>query len=145
MPKVTIALLGIAAAFAAGRADAQNVIDMKGTWTGTAQAIVDGPAGHHPPPGSLGTKPAGKYRLNDVVITLKIEGQDGRRFWGTVSSANRTERLMGSLSMDGRRVYMVDDDGYLDGTVVNVDTLDLCYRHVTAESAVVACELMFRK
>jgi len=129
----------------AGGAGAQNVIDMKGTWTGTAEAIVDGPAQHHPAPGQPGTKPAGKFRLSEQLFTHVIEGQSGRRFWGTTSSASKTERIIGSLSVDGKTIHMVDDDGFLDGTVVNADTFDVCYRHITASSAVVACTRMLRK
>jgi hypothetical protein len=129
---------------AAGSASAQSPIDLKGTWVGTGQNIVDGPANHHPPTGA-GVKPAAKYRLSDQTFTMTIEGQDGRRFWGTMASSNKTERLIGSLSVDGKFVYMVDDDGYIDGTVVNATTLDICYRHVRPDSAVVGCELMQRK
>jgi hypothetical protein len=74
-----------------------------------------------------------------------IEGQDGRRFWGTTSSASKTERLIGSLSVDGKSIHMVDDDGFLDGTMVDANTIDVCYRHITANSAVVACETIKRK
>ena len=129
---------------AAGSASAQNSIDLKGIWVGNGQNIVDGPANHHPPTGA-GVKPAAKYRLSDQTFTMTIEGQDGRRFWGTMASPNKTERLIGSLSVDGKFVYMVDDDGYIDGTVVNATTLDICYRHVRPDSAVVGCELMQRK
>jgi hypothetical protein len=129
---------------AAASASAQNSIDLKGIWVGNGQNIVDGPANHHPPAGA-GVKPAAKYRLSDQTFTMTIEGQDGRRFWGTMASPNKTERLIGSLSVDGKFVYMVDDDGYIDGTVVNATTLDICYRHVRPDSAVVGCELMQRK
>lgn len=141
----TVAGLGFAVTLITTTANAQNIIDMKGTWTGTVEAIVDGPALHHPAPGQGGAKPAGKFRLSEQPFTLVIEGQSGRRFWGTTSSPTGTERLMGSVSIDGKSIYMVDDDGFHDGTVVNADTLEVCYRHVNASSAVVACAPVSRK
>ncbi len=134
-----------AAMIASGEAAAQTIIDMKGTWTGTAEAIVDGPAQHHPAPGADGTRPAGKYRLSEQSFTLAIEGQTGRRFWGTTSSASKTERIIGSLSVDGKSIHMVDDDGLLDGTIVTADVFNVCYRHVNGGSAVVACAVVSRK
>jgi len=129
----------------AGDAGAQNIIDMKGTWTGTAEAIVDGSAHHHPAPGASGAKPAGKFRLSEQSFTLVVEGQAGRRFWGTTASATKTERLLGSLAIDGKSIYMIDDDGMMDGTVLDADTLEICYRHVNPGSAVVGCTKFSRK
>lgn len=138
-------LAAAAAMMATGEAGAQTITDMKGTWTGTAEAIVDGPAQHHPAPGAPGTKPAGKFRLSEQAFTLAIEGQTGRRFWGTTSSASKTERIIGSLSVDGKTIHMADDDGLMDGTIVDADTFNVCYRHVNAGSAVVACAVVSRK
>jgi hypothetical protein len=146
MHKSAIALVAtVAAMTAAGGAGAQSIIDLKGTWTGTAEAVVDGPAQHHPAPGAAGTNPAGKFRLSEQPFTLVVEGQSGRRFWGTTSSPTRTERILGTLSVDGKTLHMVDDDGFLDGVVVNADRIDVCYRHVNASSAVVSCALVSRK
>ena len=135
----------IAAALAAGPAGAQRIFDMRGTWVGIAEAIVDGPANHHPPPGAAGIKPAGRFRLSQQEFTVEIVGQEGRRFWGTTASSTRRERLIGSLAVDGRTLYMADDDGLIDGTVVDANTLEICYRHVTGQSAVVACARLTRK
>ena len=146
MHKSAIALVAtVTAMTVAGGARAQNIIDMKGTWTGTVEAVVDGPAQHHPAPGAAGTKPAGKFRLSEQPFTLVVEGQSGRRFWGTTASATKMERILGSLSPDGKNIYMVDDDGLLDGIIVNADRLEVCYRHVNASSAVVACSVVSRK
>lgn len=146
MHKSAFALVAtVAAMTVAGGAGAQNITDLKGTWTGTAEAVVDGPAQHHPAPGAAGTNPAGKFRLSEQPFTVVVEGQSGRRFWGTTSSATKTERILGSLSVDGKTLHMVDDDGFLDGIVVNADRLEVCYRHVNASSAVVACTLLSRK
>ena len=134
MRKETGLGVAIAMMLAAGTAQAQ-VIDLKGTWTGTSEAIFVGPATHHAKPGTA----AASHQLGQQPFTFVIEGQEGRRFWGKVSSPGATERIIGSLSVDGKSIYLVDHDGMLDGTVVNADALDVCYRHVNRESALVAC------
>ena len=142
--RASIVALGVAL-LGATPAAAQRVFDMRGTWTGLAEAIVDGPANHHLPPGAAGVKPAGRFRLSQQQFTVVIDGQEGRRFWGTTASSTRRERLIGSLSFDNRTVHMVDDDGMLDGTVVDGNTLEVCYRHVKSDSAVVACTRLTRQ
>jgi hypothetical protein len=138
-------LAGLATALVVGSVQAQStIVDIKGTWIGHAQNIVEGPAHHHQR-GAAGTKESGKFLLSDQTFTFRFEGQEGRRFWGTISSATKTERLIGSFSSDGKRVYMVDEDGMIDGVVIDANKIDICYRHVRPDSAVVGCELMERK
>ncbi len=137
---------GLAAAsllFLGGAAGAQTYIDMKGTWKGTGEAIVDGPSIHHPP--SAAAKPAANYRLRVQTYTYKIDGQDGRRFWGTVSGEFASERLVGSFSANGKWVYMAGQQGLLDGEVIDADTIQMCYREASAALAVVACNEMKRQ
>jgi hypothetical protein len=137
-------MISLLATAVAASAQTPPVLDMKGTWTGTGAAIIDGPTTYHPP-GATGTKPSGSYRLREVTYTYKIDGQDGKRFWGTVSSdAVANERLIGSLSYDGKWIYMVGREGYLDGQVIDNDTIQMCYRHVNATSAIVGCNQMKR-
>lgn len=123
---------------------AEHMIDLKGTWKGTSQTIVDGSSAHHPAAGAPGVRGAGKYRLSEQPFTLTVEGQDGRRFWGTIASPAHSERVIGSLSVDGKQVYLVDHKGYIDGTVVNADRLDIYYRQVLPGSAVVSGLSMHR-
>jgi|HubBroStandDraft_3_1064219.scaffolds.fasta_scaffold1030889_1 hypothetical protein len=126
----------------AGDAGAQTIIDMKGTWSTTGQAVVQNGGAHHPAnePG----KAVGEYRLREVKFSYRIEGQDGTRFWGSLTSPYRTERLMGSIAADGKRIYMVDQDGFIDGVFIDPDTIDVCYREIKTDSAVVSCNVVRR-
>ena len=135
--------LGAAILVGAGSAGAQTYMDMKGTWTGTGEAIVDGPSVHHLPTDA--SKPAATYRLRHQTFTYKIEGQDGRRFWGSISSEHVTERLIGSLSANGKAVYMAGLQGLLDGEVIDADTIQMCYREALPNLAVVGCNEMKRQ
>ena len=124
-------VLLLAGAAAAQTAPAPALFDMKGTWKGTSEGIVAGSAG--------------TFQLRTATYTYKFEGQDGKRFWGTASSDLVTnERLIGSLSNDGKWIYMAGQDGILDGQIVDADTIEMCYRHANATSAVVGCNRMKR-
>jgi hypothetical protein len=135
---------GLAMSSGIGSASAQHVINLAGTWTGVAQAIVDGSGDAHYP-ADAASRPAGPYRLRDVPFTYRIDGQDGRRFWGAVSSGSQSERIIGMVSTDGQRIYIVGAEGYFDGVVMNTNTLEFCYRQAGAASAVVACDVVTRQ
>jgi hypothetical protein len=137
-----LAFFAVVAVTVADSAFAQAIVDMKGEWSTTGQAVVQNSGAHHP--ASEPGKAVGEYRLREVKFTYKIEGQDGARFWGSLTSPYRTERLMGSIAGDGKRVYMVDQDGIIDGVLVDADTLDVCYREIKPSSAVVSCNVVKR-
>jgi hypothetical protein len=139
-----IALVGTTAAMAQTAATTPAIFDMKGTWKGFNEALVDGPAPNHPP--GVAAKPAGTYRLRQQNFTYKLDGQDGRRFWGTMSSDQQAStRMIGSLSHDGKWIYMVSKEGYLDGQIIDPDTIEMCYRHANDTSAVIGCNVMKRQ
>ncbi len=124
---------------------AQEVLNLKGTWNPTKGAhIEDGPSKHEqdgavPVPGN-----ATAHRDTSKFV-FRFEGQEGRTFWGVLSSTTVSDRLIGALSVDGKRFIMTDEDGVFTGTVVDNDTLDFCYDHVTATSRAVACGLLIRQ
>ena len=43
------------------------------------------------------------------------------------------------------RIFIVDDDGFYDGVVVDADTIDLCYRQITARNASLSCAMRLRQ
>jgi len=143
---VTIAIFALGLATVAAMAQmtgSSTVFDMKGTWKGTRPSITDGVTPHQPASAQKGS--AGPYRLTDLSVTYKVEGQEGQRFWGTMSSDNFTNRLIGSQSMDGKRLYMVGAQGTIDAQPIDADTIEVCYRHANATSATVGCNVMKRQ
>ena len=141
---VSIAALAVAAASLGASAQTPAVIDMKGTWKATLEFIVEGTTTHNP--GHAEGKPAGKYRLRTQEMTYKFEGQEGRRFWGTIHSDHAQDRRqIGSLSPDGKWIYIAGNVSMGDGSIVNADTIELCTRHVTSGSALVGCGVMKRQ
>ena len=144
----TLCTLTLAAVFiwpVAGSAQSSlSLMDMKGNWTGSNEGLVDGVATHHP--GDATSTAAGKYRIRRQTFTYTFDGQEGRLFWGTMSGEHQKDiRMLGTLSNDGKWVYLVSKEGYIDGQVLDGDTIEACYRHVNAQSAVVGCNLMKRQ
>jgi hypothetical protein len=129
----------------AGAAMAADVPDLKGTWVPAEGAhIIDGPTRHM----ESGTAPVAAdptLHRDTSPFVFRFEGQDGRTFWGTMSSEKVSEKLIGALSVDGKRFVLADEDGTFDGTVVDADTLDWCYTHVLPTSRVVGCGLLVRQ
>lgn len=124
---------------------AQSVPDLKGTWLPDGGAhILDGATRHM----ESGTEPVEGHdslTRHASPFVFRITSQDERTFWGEFSSAQVTERLIGALSNDGLRFVMADEDGWFSGTVVDADTLDYCYVHVTPTDRAVACGLLRRE
>lgn len=123
---------------------AQEVLNLKGTWTPTQGAhIVDGPSLHR----QSGTAPVpgtDTLQTHTSKFVFRFEGQEGRTFWGSLSSTQVSEKLIGALSVDGKHFVIADKDGTFRGTVVDTDTLDYCYTHVTPTDIAVACGLLVR-
>lgn len=124
---------------------AQVVLDVKGTWIpGEGSHIVEGPTRHR----ESGTVPVPgeeALRTHTSKFVFRFERQEGRSFWGVLSSGKVSEKLIGALSVDGKRFVIVDEDGTFTGVVVDKDTLDYCYAHVTATNRAVACGLLLRE
>jgi hypothetical protein len=132
---VTLGCAGLAGTAAAQ--DTTQLPDLKGRWVGTNEAIVQGTPLHH---GSDGDKP----RLNSLEFTMTIEGQVGRRFWGTAASQRDREPILGVIGFDGKSFVAQDTDGMIQGSLVDQDTMELIYHH-TGSSIVVAAARIKRQ
>ena len=111
--------------------------DLKGSWKGTGETIVDGAAATHPR--TAEAKRAGNYRLRKQEYNYTIEGQDGRHFWGTIQAGQANIPMLGSLSSDGKWIYIASRNGLVDGTITGPDMMELCYRNVTPAAMMVGC------
>jgi hypothetical protein len=126
-------------------ADDAGLIDLRGTWIpGEGAHIVEGPT-RHQESGIVPVPGHDTLRTHTSTFVFQFERQEGRMFWGSLSSAKVTEKLIGTISVDGKRFVMVDDDGTFIGTVVDKDTLDYSYTHVTPTNKAVACGLLHRE
>ncbi|MDQ7824879.1 MAG: hypothetical protein RDV48_18920 [Candidatus Eremiobacteraeota bacterium] len=127
-------LFSAAACFAA-----QEIPNLVGTWTAKAEGGVM----------VKGEKPGAKTHYTEPFGTLSaeitIEKQQGRVLHGTFKSPRATEKFIAIIGRDNKKMYYADEDGFLDGTIIDKNTLEVVYRHVTAKDAVVAVGVWTRK
>jgi hypothetical protein len=150
-PPVLTVLAGLAAlgaaAVAHGAAAAAAVPDMVGTWKVETSVIVTGAGAHHPvnapPPVEGGS--TWKPRLRTFTGTMRIAGQEGERFWGTLESPYYREDLVGIFTGEDSRFLMVDSDGSHDGVVTAPGRIRYCYRQNSPDLRVAGCGTMTRE
>ena len=126
---------------------ADQVPNIKGKWVGKTHSIVAGSAPHWPSNRGTFEKPG----MFEKDLVIEVTNQEGRRFWGmqTFSGNNESthEAMIGELTgKDNKTVVLVDRDGYLDGQLVDDNTMTFCYRQAGGSSggSVVSCSELKR-
>jgi hypothetical protein len=123
--------LGVLAGFPAA---AQTAIpDLRGTWKGESESLVLGAGNPHHTSGQ-----SNEPQLRSVPFTLTVDKQDGRRFSGTFASPRSTEKVIAVISRGGP-IYLADDEGYTNGTLLAPNRMELCYLHVSSISRIASC------
>ncbi|WP_200373773.1 hypothetical protein [Thiocystis violacea] len=81
--------------------------------------------------------------------TLKAEAvvtkQQGRVLHGVFTAPRATEKFIAVIGLDNKTLAFADEDGFLDGEIVNDDRLNVIYRHSTATDTVVGVGTWTRK
>ena len=119
---------------ATGLAQDKEVPNLIGTWKGKALAVHVGATPYRSAEGSNVQFPS-----NEIEYTYDITEQHDTRFAGKMSSGKFQETIIGMLSPDGHTAVMLDDDGQYSMTLVDPNTIDMCYHHLYPTSKVVAC------
>jgi len=133
-----------AATWVAAPAEAADIPNLVGEWSGTAEAVVIGSGGYRPGSKTLEDPPF----VDQRVFNYSIKSQDGRRFWGTIESGSRTEPLAGAISLDGKSAYGADTDGSFHFAIRSADEIELCYTQAAnspSNQIVATCFLIKRK
>ena len=71
--------------------------DMRGEWKGTNDGLVLGSGRHHRESGS-----ASSPRMVHKEFTIKVSGQEGRKFWGEIISSDDTDPFVAVFAIGGR-------------------------------------------
>jgi hypothetical protein len=134
--------LSLAAIVSSSAWAADQVPDIKGKWAGKTYSIVAGSGGHWPSNKGTFDKP-GLFEKN---VVIEVTNQEGRRFWGnqtfTGNGETTQEPMIGELTGKGNKtVVIVDTDGYLNGQLIDKNTLTYCYTQAGGRgpSSVVSC------
>jgi hypothetical protein len=133
MPKV--AWIVVFATLTAAPAAAQQgaIPDLRGTWKGESESIILGAGNpHHAAP------PSSEPRLNSVAFTMTVDKQEGRRFFGTFSSARGSDKFVAVISRSNT-ILLVDDDGYTIGTILAPNRMEFCYMHLSQATRLASC------
>ena len=116
-----------------------DIPNLVGTWTLKSEGGVllkgqePGPKTHH------------KDAFNTLIAEAVVTKQQGRIMHGTFKSAKATENFVAAIGHDNKTIYYADEDGFLEGKLIDKDTMEIIYRHVTPADAVVAVGLWTRK
>ncbi len=121
---------------------ADEIPNIKGKWAGKTHSIVAGVAPHWPSNRGTFEKPG----LFEKDLLIDVTAQEGRRFWGMQTFTGNGERtqepMIGELTgKDNKTVILVDRDGFLDGQLIDNNTMSFCYKQVGGQTgaSVVSC------
>ena len=116
-----------------------DIPNLVGTWTvqseGGVLALPGGPRANIHHQGEFSTF------TGEAVVTK----QEGRIVHGVISSPRAKERFIGAISMDNKHFYVADEDGTLEGEIVDNDKLYTAYHHVTPTDTVIGIGIWTRK
>ena len=97
--------------------------NLTGTWMSAREGIKLAPL----PGAGPDSVSHAKIGFQKTTFTFNIEKQEGRCFSGFKSSAMNKERFAGCIGFDNKSVYMADEDGTDQGTLVGPDKMELYY------------------
>lgn len=117
-----------------------EIPNLVGTWTAKSEAGVLNRDGNEP---RKETHPVGKYSA--VTAELVVAEQKGRVLHGTFTSPRVSEKFVAVISPDNKGFYYADHDGLLDGRIVDSNTIEYVYRHVSHDDTVAASGVFKRK
>jgi hypothetical protein len=140
MKKIVISFTLLAFLLGTGICFADSGIpNLVGTWTVQAEGgvllkgVAHGVKTHHR--GEFSTLKA------EAVVTK----QQGRVMHGIFKSQRAAEKFVAVIAEDNKSFYYADEDGFMEGQISNKDTINLIYRHVTANDTVIGVGTWTRK
>jgi hypothetical protein len=79
-----------------------------------------------------------------LMAEVDVTSQQGRVIHGVFKSNKATEPFVAVIGLD-KSLCFADQDGFLDGKIINKNTIQCVYRHVTAKDTVVAVGVWTRQ
>lgn len=109
--------------------------DIVGTWKGEGIAVALGSDG----------SPASFY---SEEVTQVVTEQRDRRFVGRMFSGEGAEQFLVhfvGIFLDQDRFRWSEPNGFVEGRLINADTIDSCYTRTGAENQAAACQILKRQ
>ena len=123
-------------AAASHQARADDIPSLTGIWKGMVDSAIH--VGNTPDRAAEAGKTV-TFAKDAIEFTFDIKEQQGTRFAGAMSTAKRSETLIGQLCADHKTGMMLDDDGQYMITLRDASTMEVCYNHTKPDSKVIAC------
>ncbi len=120
---------------------AENYPDLRGTWTGQADAVFIGPSGQSRIGENSDKQPA---TFGSAEFKLIVEKQKDRRFSGTVTVQNWTKQIVGAVFKNGF-IRWAEPGGFVEAELTARDTLQTCYIRASEFSQMVSCAKLERQ
>lgn len=140
MKKLTVGIVIMAFLVGASFCFAESGIsNLMGTWSVKAEGgvITKG--------GATGAKTHHSGEFSALSGEAVVTKQQGRVLHGTFTTPKATESFIAVIGMDNKGFFYSDEDGFLEGKIVNKDKINVVYRHVTPTDTVVAVGTWTRK
>jgi hypothetical protein len=133
MKKIMVAIVVLAFWLGAGLCYAESAIpNLIGTWA------VKGEGGVIPRSNAAGTKTHHNGDFSSITAEAVVTKQQGRVLHGTFTSPKASESFIAVIGMDNKSLYYADEDGFMEGKIVNKNRLEVIYRHTSPADTVVA-------
>jgi hypothetical protein len=136
MTKILISIL-VLVALLLPPVGAEGVPNLVGNWTGVGSAAI------YEIRDILPGDPTNLTYVEESIskFTMIITEQMGRRFVGTKFPnvhPEESEALLGVIGPDNETLYMVDENGLLDGRLISTNEMEVVYRQVGPTGMIVA-------
>ena len=116
-----------------------GIPNLLGTWTIQSEGGVILKGAVH------GAKTHHRGEFSTLKAEWIVTKQQGRVLHGIFKSPRATEKFVAVIAEDNKSLYQADEDGFLEGQIINNDKINIIYRHATAADTVVAVGTMTRK
>jgi hypothetical protein len=138
---VAAASLLLASTLAMAANETGGFPDVRGQWKTSVDHVVTGSGPHYRKDAN-----PGQARNEKTDVTLTIDRQEGRKFWGNFSANGEVTPMLGVIASDKKTMYRVDaTGGHAIATLVGRDKLDGCYFRGGQDLMVAGCHIMTRQ
>lgn len=124
-------------------ADATGIPDLTGIWTARLRSIYRGV-------GPLGLGISEGADIDYLRLTIDIEIQDGRLFYGTIRSqtqgdeTGQSNEIFGAIRSDGKRAIYITREGRGEMTFMSDDEIEVCGGRGDADVMLAFCSPLRR-
>jgi len=140
MKKITISVVVLAVLLTMGICFADSGIpNLVGTWSVQAEGGVVLKGAKH------GAKTHHRGDFSAIKGEAVVTKQQGRVLHGTFKTPKATEKFVAVIALDNSGFFFADEDGFIEGQIVNNDQINVIYRHSSSRDTVIAVGTWVRK